>query len=140
MWTCGKTPDRERNRRDPCLPSIGREDARRSKAVFRAFNGQDDLEFVSRNPDFVLDGAHNPAGAAALAAYIREFCGTRPVWLVYGAMRDKAIEEVTTRLFPLADRLILTAPDFPRALRARRNPRRYQPSECVHSRNSFPSN
>ena len=75
------------------------------------------LEFVSRNPDFVLDGAHNPAGAAALAAYIGEFCIGRPVWIVYGAMRDKAIEEVTERLFPLANRLIVTAPDFPRTLR-----------------------
>ena len=75
------------------------------------------LEFIRHSPDFVLDGAHNPAGAEALAAYIEEFCAARPVWIVYGAMRDKAIEEVTTRLFPLADHLILTAPDFPRALR-----------------------
>jgi dihydrofolate synthase/folylpolyglutamate synthase len=75
------------------------------------------LEYLSRAPDLVLDGAHNPAGAAALAAYIKEFCSTRPVWLVYGAMRDKAIEEVTELLFPLADRLIVTAPEFPRALR-----------------------
>jgi dihydrofolate synthase/folylpolyglutamate synthase len=75
------------------------------------------LEFISRNPGFVLDGAHNPAGAAALAAYIREFRGNHPVWLVYGAMRDKAIDEVTAQLFPLADRLILTAPKYPRSLR-----------------------
>lgn len=75
------------------------------------------LEYVCRNPDFVLDGAHNPAGAAALRAYIREFSSHRPVWLVYGAMRDKAIEEVTSQLFPLAERLVLTAPNFPRALR-----------------------
>lgn len=75
------------------------------------------LEFVSHNPDFILDGAHNPAGARALAQYIREFCAGRPVWIVYGTMRDKAIDEVTAELFPLADRLILTAPDFPRALR-----------------------
>jgi dihydrofolate synthase/folylpolyglutamate synthase len=75
------------------------------------------LEYLSHAPDFVLDGAHNPAGAAALADYIREFCVGRPVWMVYGAMRDKAIEEVTGQLFPLADRLILTAPNFPRALR-----------------------
>jgi dihydrofolate synthase/folylpolyglutamate synthase len=75
------------------------------------------LEFVSQNPDFVLDGAHNPAGAAALAAYIRQFCENRPVWIVYGAMRDKAIEEVTAQLFPLAARLIVTAAAFPRALR-----------------------
>jgi len=76
------------------------------------------LERVSRDPDFLLDGAHNPAGAAALAQYIREFYSDRPVWLVYGGMRDKAIEEVTEQLFPLAQRLILTSPDFPRALRA----------------------
>ena len=75
------------------------------------------LEFVARRPDMVLDGAHNPAGAAALASYIREFCNARPVWLVYGAMRDKAIDEVTNILFPLAEKLIVTAPDFPRALR-----------------------
>ncbi len=75
------------------------------------------LEWVAHDPAFVLDGAHNPAGAAALAAYIREFCAGRPVWIVYGAMRDKAIEEVTTQLFPLASRLIVTAPSFPRALR-----------------------
>jgi len=75
------------------------------------------LEFVRRHPDFVLDGAHNPSGARALAKYIREFSHDRPVWLVFGTMRDKAVEEVTTLLFPLADRLILTAPDFPRALR-----------------------
>jgi dihydrofolate synthase / folylpolyglutamate synthase len=75
------------------------------------------LEFISRDPDFVLDGAHNPAGAAALGAYIREFCAGRPVWIVYGAMRDKAIEEVTSELFPMAQRVIATAPNFPRALR-----------------------
>lgn len=75
------------------------------------------LELISRTPDLVLDGAHNPAGAAALVAYIREFCSNRPVWLVYAAMRDKAIQEVTDQLFPLARRVIVTAPDFPRALR-----------------------
>jgi dihydrofolate synthase/folylpolyglutamate synthase len=75
------------------------------------------LELISRHPDFILDGAHNPAGAAALASYIREFHSHRPVWLVYGAMRDKAVEEVVEQLFPLAAKLIATAPDFARALR-----------------------
>ena len=75
------------------------------------------LERISRNPDFILDGAHNPAGAAALAAYIREFHAHRQVWIVFGAMRDKAVQEVADQLFPLADKLIATAPNFPRALR-----------------------
>ncbi len=75
------------------------------------------LECVSRSPDVLLDGAHNPAGARALAAYISEFYTDRPVWMVFGAMRDKAIDEVISALFPLASQLILTAPNFPRALR-----------------------
>lgn len=74
------------------------------------------LERVPRNPEFILDGAHNPAGAAALAAYIREFYADEPVRLIYGAMRDKAIDEVTGILFPLAAEVILTAPDQARAL------------------------
>jgi dihydrofolate synthase/folylpolyglutamate synthase len=37
--------------------------------------------------------------------------------MVYGAMRDKAIDEVTGQLFPLASKLIVTAPNFSRALR-----------------------
>lgn len=75
------------------------------------------LEYVSESPDFVLDGAHNPAGAVALASYIREFCMGRPVWIVYGAMRDKAIEEVAGQLFARADKVIATAPQYARALR-----------------------
>ena len=75
------------------------------------------LEKLRSSPDFILDGAHNPSGASALAAYIREFHAGHPVWIVFGAMRDKAVEEVTSELFPLAERLILTAPDVPRALR-----------------------
>lgn len=75
------------------------------------------LEYMRQAPAFILDGAHNPAGAAALASYIHEFLSNDPVWIVYGAMRDKAIDEVVETLFPFADRLILTAPDLPRALR-----------------------
>jgi len=74
------------------------------------------LELVSRNPDLILDGAHNPAGARALANYIRRFYGDRPVWLIYGAMRDKAVEEIAELLFPLAAHIIVTAPAMPRAV------------------------
>ncbi len=75
------------------------------------------LEHVSPNPDIILDGAHNPAGARALARYLERFHGGRRIWLVYGAMRDKAIDEVAGILFSVADELVLTAPDTPRALR-----------------------
>ncbi len=75
------------------------------------------LEFVSPNPDVILDGAHNPAGARALARYLKRFYAGQRIWMIYGAMRDKAIEEVAEILFPLAYELIFTAPDSSRAVR-----------------------
>jgi len=75
------------------------------------------LERVRTAPDVILDGAHNPAGARALARYIERFYGDRRVWLVYAAMRDKAVEEMASILFPLADEVIATAPAQARAVR-----------------------
>jgi dihydrofolate synthase/folylpolyglutamate synthase len=75
------------------------------------------IEHVSPNPDVILDGAHNPAGARALARYLDRFYSGRRIWLIYGAMRDKAIDEVAGILFPIAAELVLTAPDTSRALR-----------------------
>ena len=75
------------------------------------------LEHVAPNPDVILDGAHNPAGARALAQYLERFYSHRKIWMIYGAMRDKAVEEIAGILFPIADELIFTAPNFARALR-----------------------
>jgi len=75
------------------------------------------LEQVAPNPDIILDGAHNPAGARALARYLERFYRDRRLWLIYGAMRDKAVEEIAGILFPLAAELIFTAPAYSRALR-----------------------
>jgi dihydrofolate synthase/folylpolyglutamate synthase len=74
------------------------------------------LEHVSDSPEVILDGAHNPAGARALAAYIERFYHGRDITLIFGAMRDKAIEEIAGILFPLARRVILTAPEQSRAI------------------------
>lgn len=74
------------------------------------------LECVSEHPEIILDGAHNPAGARALAAYIARFYAGRRVRLIYGAMRDKAIDEIGEILFPHAQQVIVTAPRQGRAL------------------------
>jgi dihydrofolate synthase/folylpolyglutamate synthase len=73
------------------------------------------LDRLSESPEILVDGAHNPAGARALAAYVARFYSNRRVVLVYGAMRDKAIDEVAGILSPLAQQVILTAPQQPRA-------------------------
>ncbi|MDQ6676237.1 MAG: bifunctional folylpolyglutamate synthase/dihydrofolate synthase [Acidobacteriota bacterium] len=74
------------------------------------------LEWIASSPDVIVDGAHNPAGARALAAYIREFFPGEPLRLIYGAMRDKAISESVDLLFPLFAEVIVTAANQPRAV------------------------
>jgi dihydrofolate synthase/folylpolyglutamate synthase len=63
----------------------------------------------------VIDVAHNPAGAWALRSALSERYDDRPLIFVFGAMRDKAISEMTEILFPLAERVIATRPENPRA-------------------------
>ena len=72
------------------------------------------LEIIAGSPALLLDGAHNPAGAKALRSYLEEF-GLRPLTLVFGAMRDKRLQEIAEELFPLADNLILTQVENPRS-------------------------
>ena len=76
------------------------------------------LERVSQQPDVILDGAHNVGGATALAAYIRHFHQGRKVWMIFGVMADKQVNEIAQILFPLATHLVLTAPEQTRALAA----------------------
>ena len=66
-------------------------------------------------PEMVIDVAHNPAGAWALRSALSERYEDRPLIFVFGAMRDKAISEMTEILFPLAERVIATRPQNPRA-------------------------
>ncbi len=66
-------------------------------------------------PEVVLDVAHNPAGAWALRSALSERYDDRPLIFVFGAMRDKAISEMTEILFPLAERVIVTRPENPRS-------------------------
>jgi len=72
------------------------------------------LEVVANEPEILLDGAHNPAGAEALRDYLIEF-GRRPLTIVFAAMSDKQLDRIGQTLFPLADNLILTTLDNLRA-------------------------
>jgi dihydrofolate synthase/folylpolyglutamate synthase len=65
----------------------------------------------------IVDAAHNPAGARALASYVRERYPAG-VTLVFGAMKDKAVGEMLQVLASIAAELICTTPPTPRALTA----------------------
>jgi dihydrofolate synthase/folylpolyglutamate synthase len=76
------------------------------------------LERLSHQPAVYLDGTHNPAGARELLKFWEENFRGRRILLVYGAMRDKAVDEIAGLLFPRADSVILTEPRQPRAISA----------------------
>jgi dihydrofolate synthase / folylpolyglutamate synthase len=66
-------------------------------------------------PEFVLDVAHNPAGAWALRSTLSSLYEDRRLIIVFGAMRDKAIREITEILFPMAERVVATRAENPRS-------------------------
>jgi len=72
------------------------------------------LELIAGSPSFLLDGAHNPAGARSLRDYLHEFV-PKPVTLVFGAMREKRLDEIAQILFRTADQVVLTPVNNPRA-------------------------
>jgi dihydrofolate synthase/folylpolyglutamate synthase len=63
----------------------------------------------------VLDGAHNPAAAGALATSLRALFGDTPITLVFGVSADKDGAAMLAALAPVARRVILTAASNPRA-------------------------
>jgi len=67
------------------------------------------------SPEYVLDVAHNPAGAWALRSTLSSCYEDRSLIFIFGAMRDKAISEMAEILFPLAERVIATRADNPRS-------------------------
>jgi dihydrofolate synthase/folylpolyglutamate synthase len=92
--------------------AIGDDDVREGLASVR-WEGR--LEVVHERPAVLLDGAHNPAGAAALRRALGGFRYRRLV-LVLGILADKDWRAMVRRLVPLAQRVIVTRPPEERAL------------------------
>ena len=69
------------------------------------------LQVVMDRPRIILDGAHNPAGAAALASFLTEHRGSLGrLILVFGVLQDKDWVTMLGLLAPLADEIVLTRP------------------------------
>lgn len=76
------------------------------------------FEVVGHEPDVVLDGAHNPEGAAALAESLPAFLDGRPLWLVLSVLDDKDAAAMLGALLPLCAGVVCCACANPRALPA----------------------
>ena len=70
---------------------------------------------LTQGREMVLDVAHNPAGAWALRSTLSETYLDRDFTIVFGAMADKAIQEMAEILFPTAQQVIVTHIENPRA-------------------------
>jgi len=73
------------------------------------------FQVLPGSPTVILDGAHNPGGARALAASLRAYFPGRPVTFVLGISADKDQAGILTPLLPLAERVVFTAANSPRA-------------------------
>jgi dihydrofolate synthase/folylpolyglutamate synthase len=74
------------------------------------------LERLQSEPDVYLDGAHNPSAARELAAFLQQNLAGRKIWLVFGALRDKAVDEIAGVLFPQAAEVVFTQARTARAI------------------------
>ena len=91
------------------------------RAGLRTVNWDGRLEVADRRPTILLDGAHNPAAATALADFLTRSDHShpsRPVVLVLGMMRDKDHRGFFEPLRSLVDEVVLTQADLPRSATA----------------------
>jgi dihydrofolate synthase / folylpolyglutamate synthase len=96
-------------------PRIGRRaDAVAAAASATRVRGR--LQVVADRPLTVLDGAHNPHAAQALARSLPALVGARGVALVLGVLEDKDAAGILQALLPLCERAWFTAPPSERAL------------------------
>jgi dihydrofolate synthase/folylpolyglutamate synthase len=89
-------------------------DAIRDGLATVTWPGRLDHRTLADGHQIILDAAHNPAGARALASYVRSLGGVRPT-LVFGAMRDKDVEGMLVELLPEVARVVVTKPSNQRS-------------------------
>lgn len=76
------------------------------------------LELVRRNPDFLIDGAHNPQCVDALAASLKKLYGGKKLVFLAGVLADKDWQAMFERMLPLAKAFVTLTPESTRALSA----------------------
>jgi len=90
------------------------------RAAFAETTSPGRLEIVRRSPTIVLDAAHNPHGAEALAAALEDSFTFSPLIGVLGVMSDKDHEGLLTALEPQLAHVICSQASTTRAMPAER--------------------
>ena len=69
-------------------------------------------------PVVIIDGAHNPDGAASLRKAMKEYMPDKKILMVTGMLADKDTESILREFTAITDRFIATEPENPRKLDA----------------------
>ena len=75
------------------------------------------MDWIEGEPPILIDGAHNPAGMAAMVASARDLIGSRRCAAVFAAMRNKDVLSMAAGLRELTADIVVTAPAIERAIR-----------------------
>src|SRR3954464_9525041 len=94
----------------------GRLDIDVVRAAFASVTSPGRMELVRRSPTVILDGAHNPAGAAALAVALDEAFSFQRLVAVVAVLSDKDAAGLLGALDPVVDSVVVTTNSSPRAL------------------------
>ena len=86
------------------------------RSAFANVSSPGRLEILHRDPTVIVDAAHNPHGAIALAETIRNEFDFESIFCVLGILGDKDVSGFLKALEPVVDRLVVTRSDSPRAL------------------------
>src|SRR5437763_5656235 len=99
---------------DPATGGRGTIDVEVVRAAFAGVQSPGRLEVVRRSPTVLLDGAHNPAGAAALASAVEEAFTFQRLVAVVAVLSDKDADGLLAALEPVVDSVGVTTHSPPR--------------------------
>ena len=88
------------------------------RAAFAEVTSPGRLEIIRRSPTILLDAAHNPHGAEAVAAALEDSFAFSPLVGVMGVMADKDYDGVLNAFEPYFDHLVCTQNSTPRSMSA----------------------
>lgn len=95
---------------------LGRLDDEAVRAAAAQVSVPGRFQLVDREPDTILDGAHNPGGMQALAASLPGFLAGRPLTAVVSVLDDKDAAAMLAALLPHCAHVVVTSNANPRAL------------------------
>ena len=88
------------------------------KAALKKVHWQARFEIMDKEPYFIIDGSHNPAGVSETVKSIKAYFSDKKIRFIIGILSDKNIDEILTDIKPLAKEVAVITPPSSRACKA----------------------